>query len=98
MDDHICPRCKRNRTTTEEVFVKQLPKYLIVQAPRARHKQDNNGKYVLDKGQKPIIQKFDTSVKFPAEAFDLSPLVCGVQNSEGHKYEAFCTVAHLGGG
>ena len=98
MDDHICPCCKENNTTTEEEFVKKLPKYLIVQASRARFQEDNNGKYVRNTGKELNIQKFDTTVKFPGEAFDLSPLVCGVQSSEGHKYEAFCTVAHLGSG
>lgn len=90
MDDHVCPTCKTKDTTTEDVFVKKLPKYLIVQAPRARH--------VEDKNKHPVIKKIKTLIKFPTETLDLSPLLCGGQSSEDYIYEVFGTVEHMGNG
>ncbi len=97
LDDHSCPECNQRNTTTEYVSVKKLPKYLIVQAPRVRHKEGDNGNYVLRHGR-PIIQKIHTSVEFPAETLDLSSLVCGGNSSGKHIYEAFCTIMHKGDG
>ncbi len=98
MDDHRCPECKQSNTTKEYVSVKKLPKYLIVQAPRVRHKEGDDGNYVLDGQGLPIIHKIHTSVEFPAETLDLSSLVCGINSSEKHIYEAFCTIMHSGNG
>ena len=96
MGDYRCPECNQSNTTREHVSMKRLPKYLIVQAPRVRHKEGDDGKYVLDRDGRPIIQKIDTSVEFPAETLDLSSLVCGINSSEKHIYEAFCTITHWG--
>ena len=90
MDDHVCPTCKTKDTTTEDVFVNKLPKYLIVQAPRARHMEGKN--------KHPVIKKIKTLIKFPAETLDLSPLLCGGQSSENYKYEVFGAVEHVGNG
>lgn len=98
MDDHKCPSCGRCDTTMEHVFVKKLPKYLIVQAPRARHIEDENGQYITDKHKNPIVQKISTSVEFPAKTLDLSPLLWDDQSSENFAYEVFGTVEHRGEG
>ena len=96
LEEHPCPNCKTMDTTTQEVYFKKLPKYLIVQAPRARHMEDRNGRYVLDRRNRPIIQKIHTLVKFPAEALDLSSLLSGDESSEVHRYEVFNFVEHKG--
>lgn len=96
MDDHKCPSCGRCDTTAEHVFVKKLPKYLIVQAPRARHKDDEHGGYIRVRNKDTVVQKIRTLVEFPTETLDLSPLVWGAQSSEGYNYEVFGTVEHRG--
>ena len=88
LEDHPCPNCKTMDTTTQDVYFKKLPKYLIVRAPRARH--------MMDKRYRPITQKIHTLVKFPAETLDLSSLLSGDESSEVHQYEVFNFVEHQG--
>ena len=93
LDDYVCPKCKAIGMTTQEVLVKKLPKYLIVQAPRARHMQKQNGNR-----ERTIIRKNHTLVELPTEALSLSSLLEGDQSNEAHRYEAFATVQHKGNG
>ena len=83
LTDYICQECKTKDATTMNPFVKRLPRYLIVQAPRARHMEGT-------------IQKIHTSVEIPTEALDLSFLLKRDKGSEPYQYEVFCIVEHKG--
>ena len=89
LDNSPCPGCDRADTTTQRPFVKKLPKYLIVQAPRARHM----------KKRRSVVEKILTAVRVPAVALDLSSLLTGegsTGSSAAHQYEVFGIVEHRG--
>ena len=93
LDDFVCSDCQTIGMTTQEFIVKKLPKYVIVQAPRARHmeKQSGNRRWT-------IIRKNHTLVELPIEALSLSSLLKGDESNEAHRYEVFGTVQHKGHG
>ena len=94
--DSPCPGCKKTDTTSQQAFVERLPKYLIVQAPRARYMEDQNGLSDRDRRRRSSVQKMDTPVEIPATALDLSFLLDGEESSEPHPYEVFGIVEHRG--
>ena len=95
LDNSPCPGCDRADTTTQRPFVKKLPKYLIVQAPRARH-IDRHGRA---KKKRSVVEKILTAVRVPAVALDLSSLLTdegSTGSSAAHQYEVFGIVEHRG--
>ena len=82
-----CESCDRADTTMERPVFKKLPKYLIVQAPRARH--------IVSSGRS-VVRKLFTSVRVPAVALDLSSLLMATESSEAYQYEVFGIVEHKG--
>lgn len=98
MTDYVCSGCNTIGTTTRNPFVKRLPKYLIVEAPRARHTEGHNSHNVRDRRTLSLTHKIRTSVEFPAEVLDLSSLLKEDGSSEAHQYEVFGAVEHLGDG
>lgn len=82
-----CENCARADTTTQRTVFKKLPKYLIVQAPRARHIISSRGS---------VVQKLFTSVTVPAVALDLSSLLMTTESREAYQYEVFGIVEHKG--
>ena len=93
LEDRLCEGCDRADTTTQRPLIKKLPKYLIVQAPRARHMEDHCGRV---SSRRSIVQKIHTSVRVPAVALDLSSLLMSTESSEAHRYEVFGIVEHKG--
>ena len=98
LDDCPClgPECKKTDTTTQQAFIERLPKYLMVQAPRARYMEDQNGLSDRDRRRQPSVKKMVTPVEVPAMALDLSFLLDGEESSEPHQYEVFGIVEHRG--
>ena len=96
LEDSLCKKCKRVDTTMQRSFFKRLPKYLIVQAPRARHMEGQNGQHGRVRSRRSVVQKIHTSVRVPAVALDLSSLLMSTESSEAHQYEVFGIVEHRG--
>ena len=96
--DSPCPglNCKKTDTTRQQAYVERLPKYLIVQAPRARHMEEQNGLSDRDRRRQPTVEKIYTSVEVPAVALDLSFLLDGEGSRQPHQYEVFGVVEHRG--
>ena len=94
--DYPCPGCKKTDTTSQQAFVESLPKYLIVQAPRARYVEIQTGLSKRDTRMQSSVDKIHTSVKVPAMAMDLSFLLDGEGRIKPHQYEVFGIVEHSG--
>lgn len=94
--DSPCPGCKKTDTTSQQAFVERLPKYLIVQAPRARYVDVQTGLSERGTEMQSSVDKIHTSVKVPATAVDLSFLLDGEGSSKPHQYEVFGIVEHKG--
>ena len=93
-----CPglNCNKTDTTRQQAYVERLPKYLVVQAPRARYIEEQHGLSDRDRRMQPSVNKNHTSVKVPAIALDLSFLLDGEGSREPHHYEVFGVVEHRG--
>ena len=75
VDAHELPSSGRCDTTAEQVFVRKLLKYLIVQVPCACQIGDENGRGVPDENRNPIVEKTSTLVEVYAKTSDLSLLL-----------------------
>ena len=95
LDDYRCPGCSATNSTTQQPFVERLPKCLIVQACRARHGENQNGRSGRVSGRR-SVQKIHTPIGVPAMALDLSSLLQRRESSEADQYDVFGIVEHSG--